>query len=437
MSKSTTPKTKCDKCKRTIAKNHRFIHCTRCNSDVHIGCNDMDTKAYNKIKSENLPQICKLCLPNVLLEPNSLPSNQYAKIQCCECKRTIAKTHRFIKCFLCNSNVHIKCNKTEPKTYQKIMNENIKQICINCQPNCEPPSNLIGSDPTNTKASYDMPFQSLTDSQFSAENKTLVIETLPPKPIKKCPVCTKTIAKNHRHINCQSCKLQVHIACNQTDVKTYHQVMHENLTQICIKCSPKPPIIKTFCEVCTKRIGVNHRFINCSACNGKVHIKCNKMDLKTFKAINKDNSLICIKCQADNIPFQDLTDLQFLAVSKGLDTDSEALQEVSVTSTSLRTLFQEINKSSPFEQLDSEEDEGNATLINCKYTDLSSFNYKTQNNTFSLFHTNIGSLSKHKEELEVILKMLDVIGISETKLKNTMPKFDVNLTGYKCFRVDT
>ena len=32
----------------------------------------------------------------------------------------------------------------------------------------------------------------------------------------------------------------------------------------------------------------------------------------------------------------------------------------------------------------------------------------------------------------------DVIGITETKLsKNSPPKFDINLTGYKCFHVDT
>ena len=63
-------------------------------------------------------------------------------------------------------------------------------------------------------------------------------------------------------------------------------------------------------------------------------------------------------------------------------------------------------------------------------------------NDFSLFHTNIGSLSKHKEELETILTMLDykfdIIGISETKLsKNIEPNFDINIKGYKCYHVDT
>ena len=63
-------------------------------------------------------------------------------------------------------------------------------------------------------------------------------------------------------------------------------------------------------------------------------------------------------------------------------------------------------------------------------------------NVFSLFHTNIGSLAKHKEELETILNMLDfkfdIIGISETKLsKNIEPKFEINIAGYRCYHVDT
>ena len=104
-----------------------------------------------------------------------------------------------------------------------------------------------------------------------------------------------------------------------------------------------------------------------------------------------------------------MSDIQFSAVNKGLDTDTEALQEISVTSTSLKTFFNEINKSNPFNhnQIDEDEDEENATLIDCKYVDLCSFNYKPKKHHFSLFHTNIGSLAKHKEELQTILTMLD------------------------------
>ena len=40
--------------------------------------------------------------------------------------------------------------------------------------------------------------------------------------------------------------------------------------------NPKYP-----CDICTKTVGKNHRFITCNLCNYKVHIKCNETDEKT------------------------------------------------------------------------------------------------------------------------------------------------------------
>ena len=57
------------------------------------------------------------------------------------------------------------------------------------------------------------------------------------------------------------------------------------------------------------------------------------------------------------------------------------------------------------------------------------------NNTFSLFHVNIRSLSKHFDELQSLITStkipFDVIGISESKqLINQNFKINVNLEGY-------
>ena len=88
--------------------------------------------------------------------------------------------------------------------------------------------------------------------------------------------------------------------------------------------------------------------------------------------------------------------------------------------------------------------DGNVTLppINCKYEDITSFNHTNNKNEFSLFHLNIASLSKHKEELETILTMLnfkfDIIGISETKIiKNIAPNFDTSMNGYTPYETPT
>ena len=68
--------------------------------------------------------------------------------------------------------------------------------------------------------------------------------------------------------------------------------------------------------------------------------------------------------------------------------------------------------------------------------DINSFKHKTKKNNLSIFHLNIASLSKHKEELETILNMLDfkfdIIGLTETKIrKHKAPIFDITLKGYK------
>ena len=80
--------------------------------------------------------------------------------------------------------------------------------------------------------------------------------------------------------------------------------------------------------------------------------------------------------------------------------------------------------------------------INCEYVDPDSFTHKNDNKNLSFLHLNIASLSKHKDELETMLKMInyqfDIIGISETKIeKNVTPIFDLNLQGYTYYGTPT
>ena len=90
-----------------------------------------------------------------------------------------------------------------------------------------------------------------------------------------------------------------------------------------------------------------------------------------------------------------------------------------------------------------EEDLDISPIINCKYIDIDSFKVKkVDKKDFSLLHLNIGSLEKHKDELEVALSLLqfkfDVIGITETKIKsNISPNFDLKINGYKHYQTPT
>ena len=221
------------------------------------------------------------------------------------------------------------------------------------------------------------------------------------------------------------------------------------LPQNCIRCKPDnfPLEVeeKYSCCACKKTIAKNHKYLDCSICYSRIHIKCNKTDPLSYQKIKSDNSkIICVNCKTDCIPFQSLSDLELLATCKGIENNIETLEKVSCTSTSLRSFFQEINKTNPFENKPRDRDaEDDTILIDCKYMDVCSFNLKTDPNKFSIFHTNIGSIEKHIEELRTTISSIpdfkfDIIAITETKIKkNIKPKVSIQLQDYKCYHVDT
>ena len=195
------------------------------------------------------------------------------------------------------------------------------------------------------------------------------------------------------------------------------------------------------CGVCTKNIRTNHKFIKCSICNYRVHIKCNKTDSKSYEIIiKKQEPQICIKCQEESIPFQKLTDQQFFATSeKGVNRDVDGLNTSIFPINRLKQFFKEINN---LQITNNTEEEDEVPELNCNYVDIDSFKYKSNRNNLALFHLNIASLSKHKEELETILQMIDlkfdIIGLTETKLKsNVEPTININIEGYRCFSTST
>ena len=73
--------------------------------------------------------------------------------------------------------------------------------------------------------------------------------------------------------------------------------------------------------------------------------------------------------------------------------------------------------------------------VNSKYYDVSTFpEIKKMTKSFSLFHSNLRSLSAHFGELQLLLTVLrsqfDVIGISETREQSEGFLTNVNLDGY-------
>ena len=190
--------------------------------------------------------------------------------------------------------------------------------------------------------------------------------------------------------------------------------------------NPKYP-----CGICTKPVNRTHRYIRCNICNYKIH-NCNETDENTYKKMkNYDETMFCIKCNEENLPF-------FPSLVEKHDDKIES--QFQSSSNSIKAFFKGINEFND-NQINGSDDE-NLPPLNCKYLDIRSFNYTKSKQDFSIFHLNIASLSKHKDELETILSMLnykfDTIGILETKIRNGIaPTYDINIKGYNTLSTPT
>ena len=51
---------------KAVAKNHKAVCCDVCNKWVHIGCNNINTYTYRKLKKSDAPWYCKECLKKLM-----------------------------------------------------------------------------------------------------------------------------------------------------------------------------------------------------------------------------------------------------------------------------------------------------------------------------------------------------------------------------------
>ena len=59
------------------------------------------------------------------------------------------------------------------------------------------------------------------------------------------------------------------------------------------------------CGVCSKSVAQNHNAVYCDSGGSWVHIKCNFLNKKTYKKLQKDNNTsFCIQCLKNQLPFQ-------------------------------------------------------------------------------------------------------------------------------------
>ena len=79
------------------------------------------------------------------------------------------------------------------------------------------------------------------------------------------------------------------------------------------------------CKICQKAIAKNHRAIECDNCNLWVHIKCNKINLQTYKCLqyNYSTAWYCLNCFQQTIPFSNITNKELLEINQAKTLNSK------------------------------------------------------------------------------------------------------------------
>ena len=71
-------------------------------------------------------------------------------------------------------------------------------------------------------------------------------------------------------------------------------------------------MIKDPCKICKKAVVKTHHTIKCDKCNILVHPECNKVNLQTYKYLQKTtHDWYCLKCFAEFIPFSTISNEEY------------------------------------------------------------------------------------------------------------------------------
>ena len=147
--------------------------------------------------------------------------------------------------------------------------------------------------------------------------------------------------------------------------------------------------------------------------------------LKLPEAERKKIVHLCKICKEECLPFQKLSDEEFLtSIIRNIEYNEDLNLRICPPQ-GLKRLFTDF----------SGHNEDEAVTINCDYYDATSRIPNVNTHNHSMFHINIASLGLHKEEMVAALSLLDVkfdiIAISETKIiKKQDPIYDITLPGY-------
>ena len=144
-----------------------------------------------------------------------------------------------------------------------------------------------------------------------------------------------------------------------------------------------------------------------------MHIKCNKINLETYKFLQKSSfAWYCIKCFEDIIPFSTISDHELLQTNKGKKIKFKVLTKKNI-----------LTNHDLIDKLNNAMDDPESEMLSNKYyepNELATL-FKNTSKHISFFHLNNSSRPFHFEELSTLITEhnlnFDFLGISESRLK--------------------
>ena len=199
-------------------------------------------------------------------------------------------------------------------------------------------------------------------------------------------------------------------------------------------------VIADPCGICNKSVASNHRAIQCETCKFWIHIKCNNISPPQYtKYMSDDDPWICAKCIKTNLPFSEIDNKLFYLNQQGISTQSNIEKIKLSIKPADKNLINQITNLI-IENTNPENE--NRKFCNYYDVDkFTKTKFKPESN-FSLLHLNIASLQFHVDDLKILLQLLDfpfdIIAISETKIqKGIDPLKDINLPNYQYLHTPT
>ena len=156
-----------------------------------------------------------------------------------------------------------------------------------------------------------------------------------------------------------------------------------------------------------------------------MHIKCNKINLQTYKFLQKSPSAwFCTKCFEDIVPFGTISNEELFKTNQGFRIKFTVL-----------TKHHTPPSQDLIDQLNEAMGDPSSDTVSSKYYKPCEL-LSLLNNSKNVFHLNISSLSFHIEELTTHISehnlTFDIFGVSETKLRLNKAPLNFEFTATEC-----